>query len=181
MCEETDFFSKNPGSGLGCFVVHTRPRVEKKAAELASSLGRPVFLPLYEKPQQRRSGRGRVRHYRTRFPLFPGYLFARLTAEDVKNERLRAHVAGMIPVTALEEPVLLRQLQQVKTALEGPYTLEPYEYLKTGATVSVSMGPLKGLEGYVVCHKDRQTFVVQVDLVGRAVSIDVDAALLRVL
>ena len=60
-----------PGeNGSQWYVFRTRPRCEKKAAELFGDMGLRHYLPLRDKVT--RKGR---RTFSTRLPLFSGYMF----------------------------------------------------------------------------------------------------------
>lgn len=48
-----------------------------------------------------------------------------------------------------------------------------------GNTVEVVSGPLRGLQGVIVSRLSRNRVVLQIDLLGRVVRVEIDAALLR--
>jgi transcription antitermination factor NusG len=63
--------------------------------------------------------------------------------------------------------------------LEGAVQADPWPYMKEGARVRVTAGPLIGMEGFVVERKNECRLVVSVDLLGRSVSTEIDAASLE--
>ncbi|MDK3155364.1 transcription termination/antitermination NusG family protein [Kamptonema cortianum] len=164
---------------ISYYVVHCKPRQEKKLSVLLVQIARPHFLPLYTKALERKAGGTRTRQYESKLPLFPGYLFAVLHRDDLKDPRLNDSSARFIRVKPSEIPHFLRQLEQLARALDSEYSIAPYEHLERGSSVKITGGSLKGLEGFVVEHKEKQTFIIEIDLVGRAVAIDIDAGFLK--
>jgi transcription antitermination factor NusG len=51
--------------------------------------------------------------------------------------------------------------------------------IREGAQVEVIHGPLKGVTGRLVRKNDKARLVLSVDLIGQAVSVEVDAADVR--
>ncbi len=179
--DQTSFFAFPWESDPDHFyhVIHCKPRHEKKLSVLLTQIARPHFLPLYTKALERKAGGTRTRQYESKLPLFPGYLFAVLHRDDLKDPRLNDSAARFLRVKPSETPHFLRQLEQLARALDSEYSIAPYEHLERGSLVKITGGSLKGLEGFVVEHKEKQTFIIEVDLVGRAVSIDIDAGFLK--
>ncbi|MDZ4743152.1 MAG: transcription termination/antitermination NusG family protein [Verrucomicrobiota bacterium] len=161
------------------YVIHSKPRQEKKSALMMAQLTRPSFLPLYKKAMERKSGSSRIRRYESLIPVFAGYLFGRLDHNDLKISHFNETVAHFIIVKPPETAHFIFQLDQLRRALASEYTIAPYENFEKGALVKITSGSLKGMEGYVVELKEKQTFVIEIDMVGRAVSIDIDASFLK--
>ena len=53
---------------------------------------------------------------------------------------------------------------------------EPHPYLTAGRRVRVRFGPLSGAEGILVRRKDKFRVVLSLDLIMRAVAVEVDEA-----
>src|SRR5437762_12759698 len=76
---------------LGWVVLRTQPQRELLAAEAVRARGGEAFVPYL--PPRRRTRRA--------VPLFPGYLFARVTsAEDLLPIRSAPGVAYVLPLSA---------------------------------------------------------------------------------
>jgi transcription antitermination factor NusG len=58
--------------------------------------------------------------------------------------------------------------------------IDPYPYLKKGVRVEVRSGPLKGIQGLVEDRARKHRLILQVDALGQAVSVEVDAAIVEV-
>jgi transcription antitermination factor NusG len=52
----------------------------------------------------------------------------------------------------------------------------PHPYLKRGKKVRIVNGPLEGTEGVLIRRKNAFRLVVSIDLITRAVSVEVDAS-----
>jgi transcription antitermination factor NusG len=51
--------------------------------------------------------------------------------------------------------------------------------MQVGSRVEVIAGPLKGIQGILVEKRGRFRFVIQVDLIRQAVSVEIDASDVR--
>lgn len=159
-------------AGSGWLALHARPRCEKRLTGVCTHQGCPVFLPLLRE-EHRYGNRVRLREK----PLFTGYLFAVATPAQRQYLEQNRHTANVIPV--VDEITLLRQLASVRQALATGQAVEVLPYVQEGRQVSVKAGPLKGLEGRVVRLKGRERVVVNIDMIGYAMALEVDATLLR--
>ena len=71
------------------------------------------------------------------------------------------------------------QIEAVRRFLESELALDPYPYMQVGRRVEVTAGPLKGIQGVLIKKKGRFRFVIQVDLIRQAVSVEIDASDVR--
>jgi transcription antitermination factor NusG len=71
------------------------------------------------------------------------------------------------------------QIEGVRKFLEVKLAVDPYPYMTIGRRVEVIAGPLKGIQGKLVQKKGRFRFVIQVDLIRQAVSVEIDASDVR--
>lgn len=139
------------------FVCHTKPRCEKKFAALLSREKFVHELPLVKS----------VRHYGSQQktftkPLFPGYVFARL--EPARKARVYQHDLLVRAILVGNEPVFLRQLEDVKTICASGLEAALHPLIKKGTQVRVRGGPLHGVEGFVDDPANPQGIVVSVDV-----------------
>ena len=153
------------------FVLHTRSRQEKiLAADLAAmSIG--CYLPMIE--HVRFYGR---RKAQVELPLFAGYLFLRGSREDAYRADRTKRVAQIIPVT--DQAKLTWELANIHLAVSARVPLDPYPYLTEGTRVEVRSGPFRGLQGIVEKRTRPTRLVLNVDILGRAVSLEIDGSLL---
>ncbi len=158
------------------YALYTRSRFEKKLLTELTDRSIEVFLPMREV-----LSRWKDRKKRIWVPLFPGYIFVHQI--DTPANRYRVlNIPGAVRFVGTEghaEPVPEEQLDAVRRFLETSIAIDPYPYLQVGKRVEVIAGPLKGIQGILVKKKGRFRFVLQVDLIRQAVSVEIDASDVR--
>ncbi len=153
-------------------VLHTKSRQEKVVAADLGAMGIAHYLPLLR--QVRYYGR---RKAQVEAPLFPGYVFLRGTVEEAYQADRTQRIAHIIRVAAQEQ--LDWELRNLHLALTRQAPLVPYPYLKKGTRVEVRSGPFRGLQGVVEDRASGDRLILKVDILGRAVSLEIDGALLE--
>ena len=76
-------------------------------------------------------------------------------------------------------PIPAFELDAVRRLIESELAHDPCPLIHEGAMVEVTHGPLKGVIGRLVRKRDRARLVLAVDLIGQAVSVEVDAGDVR--
>ncbi len=158
------------------FAVYTRSRFEKKMLSELTERSIEVFLPMREI-----LSRWKDRKKRIWVPLFPGYIF--VNQVNTPENRYRVlNVPGAVRFVGHEgraDPIPEDQILSVRRFLEACISIDPYPYLKVGRRVEIIAGPLKGIVGILVRKRGRFRFVLQVDLIRQAVSVEIDASDVR--
>ncbi|NJL30333.1 MAG: hypothetical protein HC898_01145 [Phycisphaerales bacterium] len=72
------------------------------------------------------------------------------------------------------------EIRNLYFALSHKAALDPHPYLQVGVRVEVRAGPLKGLQGLIESRTRPDRLILQVNMLGRAMGIEVDASLLEV-
>ena len=149
------------------YVLHVKPRTEKKVYDYLCAMRVFRYLPLFRK-ETRVQRRKVVRQ----LPVFPGYVFTRL----FPDERIRVlgtkHIVRTIAVA--EPRRMIHQLRQVGRVQRAPADVRLVESFTAGEYVKVTTGPFRGVEG-CVCRRGRQTSIVlTVDILGQALEVTVD-------
>ena len=158
-----------PQNGSSWVVIHSRPRCEKKASDYCERNEIPFYLPLRKKNHQYGT---RERSFWS--PLFSGYVFCIVTLAQKSEIRQNRYVANLLEV--VDQKTLVEQLRQIDHALTVGDVVEVMSYLKTGRRVSVTNGPMKGLEGVVLRVKGKTRVVINVDMIRQSVAVEVDSA-----
>jgi transcription antitermination factor NusG len=112
-------------------------------------------------------------------PLFPGYVFVRFRAE----QRISLLQSGQI-VRVLEvkdQAGFAGEIEQIRQALGADPALRACPAITTGMAVRITEGPFQGLEGIVVKSKGVARVVINVDMIGQGVAIEVDEDILECL
>jgi transcription antitermination factor NusG len=154
-------------------VLQTRSRQEKILARDLAAMKIPHFLPLIQQP--RYYGKRKVS---VEVPLFSGYLFLRGSLDQVYQADRTGRVAQIIYVA--DQTQINWELQNLHIALAEDAQLDPYPYLKEGLRVEIRSGPFRGMQGLIDTRLKQDRLILQVNLLGRAVSVEVDASLLDV-
>ncbi len=151
------------------WVAHTKPRTEKRLAQDLCRLGVTHYLPLRRKQTRSRTS-GRVT--KSIVPVFSGYLFFNATEEG----RQRALTTNRI-VTTLRVPAQERfvgELRQIHRVIAAQVEYQLHGQIRTGEWVRVTSGPLIGTEGMVVGKLAGMRLILNVGMLGQAVSVRVD-------
>src|SRR5262249_35475551 len=155
------------------WVLHTKPRAEKTLARLFVEHGTSFFLPLHEK-QTRRGGRTR----RSYLPLFSSYLFLH-GDQDARRAALETNLVVQT-LTVEDQAQLHTDLMRVFRLMESGEPLTPAHRLKPGTPVVITGGALEGMPGVVLRRGKRWKVYVEVRILQRGVSVEIDAGLLEV-
>lgn len=148
------------------YVLHVKPRTEKRVDERLAIMRVFHYLPLVRK-ETRVQRRKVVRH----LPVFPGYVFTRLFPEERGEILGTRQIVRTIPV--MDPRRMIHQLRQIEHASRLPTDLRLVESFAAGECVKVVSGPLRGLEGQVVRKGAHTSLVLAVDILGRAIEASV--------
>jgi transcriptional antiterminator NusG len=160
------------------YAVWTNSHCEQLVSQQLSAKGFSAFLPEMS-VWSKRGGEPRL----IRVPMFPGYLFVR-DSMDKKSyvEILKAR--GVVRI--LEDgwsrltPIPDDEIDAIQQVISADIPVFPHAHLAHGDRVEVTEGPLAGLEGLFVQNKPTKgRLVLTVDLLGRSVAVEVDAAAVR--
>jgi transcription termination/antitermination protein NusG len=155
------------------WVAHTKSRNEKALAWQMHKKNISYFLPLTEKVYKKSR-----RVMRSMLPLFSGYVFFCGSEEDRLEVLKTNRVASLLEVK--DQHHLIDELSPIEKALQSGAVLAPYNYIKAGQLCKVIAGPLMGTEGLAVSEQNKTRLVLQVDILGKATCLEIDAALLEI-
>jgi len=151
------------------YAAYTRPNHEKKVAEQLDLRNIEQLLPLYSSMRQWKDRRVRLMR-----PLFPGYVFVRISLQ----KRLQVlEVPGIASLVGFgSRPVCMSEedIRFLRCCMTHEGKVEPYPYPAVGSRVRVKGGPLTGLKGVVVRLKNRAGLVVSFDLIQRSATVEAD-------
>ena len=156
------------------FVVWTRSRHERAVYDQLIERGIESFLPTIT-----RWSRWKDRRKQVEWPLFPGYCFVRIDPHARLNVLKCSGVVAIVGFNGEPTPVPDEELDAVRRLVESTLPYDPCPLLKAGMRVEVVHGPLKGVVGKLARKGGHARLVLAVDLIGRAVSVQVDAADVR--
>jgi transcription antitermination factor NusG len=156
------------------YALWTRSRHEQVVREQLEQKHVETFLPTITK-----WSRWKDRKKKIDWPLFPGYCFARFNA----RERLPIlKCTGVVSIISFEgdpAPIPEHEIDAIRTLIDSELAYDPCPMIREGTMVEVVHGPLKGVIGRLLRKGAHARLVLSVDLIGQAVSVEVDAADIR--
>ena len=158
--------------GREWFAVWTRSRHEQTVREQLERKHVDVFLPTIT-----RWSRWKDRKKKIDWPLFPGYCFAHFEASDTLPVLKCSGVVSIVSFEGRPAPIPEHQLESIRRLVASELQYDPCPLVHEGMMVEVTHGPLRGVVGRLL-RKDahRARLVLSVDLIGQAVSVEIDAA-----
>jgi transcription antitermination factor NusG len=148
--------------------IQTQVRKETVAAAHLQFRGYEVYLPVYKK---HKSWSDRI--VTVECPLFPGYLFCRYDSAKPPIVTTPG-VVSVLGSGGRPEIVPEVEIAAIQIMLRSGFAVLPHPYLQEGETVTITDGPLKGIQGIFVKNKSEMRVVVSVKLLQRSVAVDVD-------
>jgi len=161
-------------SELRWYALWTRSRHEQMVREQLDRKRVEAFLPTVT-----RWSRWKDRKKKIDWPLFPGYCFARFNPRDRLPILKCSGVVSIISFEGSPAPIPEHEIEGIRTLIDSELAYDPCPMIREGMMVEVLHGPLKGVVGRLVRKGAHARLVLSVDLIGQAVSVEVDAADVR--
>ncbi len=161
---------ESPAS-VAWYAIWTRSRHEQVVRDQLERRGYEAFLPTIPK-----WSRWKDRKKKIDWPLFPGYCFARF------DNRARLPIlkcTGVVNIVAFDGDIVAIpdfEIDGIRRLVESDLQFDPCPFIREGMRVEVIHGPLKGVVGRLMRKGAHARLVLAVDLIGQAVSVEVDAA-----
>ena len=154
------------------YAIWTRSRHENVVREQLELKGYEAFLPTIP-----RWSRWKDRKKKVDWPLFPGYCFARFDSADALPVLKCTGVVNIVSFEGKPAPIPAIELDSIRLLVGSDLQFDPCPMIREGMMVEVVHGPLRGVVGRLM-RKDapKARLVLSVDLIGQAVSVEVDAA-----
>lgn len=153
------------------FAVVTRSRHERKVHDQLQGRDVESFLPYVQ-----RWSRWRDRRKLIDFPLFPGYCFARCSIHELRSVLACKGVVHFVSFGDGPTPVPDYEIDGVRALLNSTLPHDPCPFIDVGMWVEVMHGPLSGVRGRLVRKDQSTTLVVAIEMLGRALCVEIDAA-----
>lgn len=151
------------------FAISVNSRHEKAVETHLTSRSLTGFAPVYH---ARRRWSDRVKEVEV--PLFPGYVFCRFAFADRLKVIGAPGVRGIVGFAGKPTPIPDLEIESVKMLIASGHPVSPAAPLTAGQPVRISEGALAGVEGIVVREKSCYRVVVKVELLNRAVQVELD-------
>lgn len=156
------------------FAIWTRSRHEAVVLDQLQRKGLEAFLPTIPK-----WSRWKDRKKRIDWPLFPGYCFTRIDPSVVLPVLKCSGVVSLVSIEGRPVPIPDVEIDGIRALVQSDLQYDPCPLIHEGMRVEIAHGPLKGVVGRLVRKGAHARLVLAVDLIGQAVSVEVDAADVR--
>jgi transcriptional antiterminator NusG len=156
------------------YAVWTRSRHEQVVREQLDKKGIEAFLPTIA-----RWSRWKDRKKKIDWPLFPGYCFARFDPAERLSVVTSPGVVNIVSFNNEIAPIPDQEIEGIRVLVSSDLQYDPCPLIREGMMVQVVSGPLKGVVGRLVRKGAHARLILAVDLIGQAVSVEVDAADVR--
>ena len=153
------------------YAIHTRSRHEKTVLDELVRKEIEAFLPTVQ-----RWSRWKDRRKKIDWPLFPGYCFARFDTSAVLPVLKSTGVVAIVSVNGKPAPIPAHEIDGIQRLVTSELQYDPCPFIKEGMMVEVVAGPLRGVLGRLVRKGAHARLILSVDLIGQAVSVEVDAS-----
>lgn len=152
------------------FAVRVKSNCELTVAQAFSARSLEYCLPL-RKLRRRWSDRFKM----VEFPLFPGYVFCRFDRGRRAAVLSTPGVLHVVSFGGVPTPLDAEEMAGVLAIAASGLPAESWPYLKTGQKVMIDEGPLAGVPGIVCGAKSHCRLVVNVTLLQRALSVELES------
>ena len=115
--------------------------------------------------------RGKVARFQK--PLFPGYVFLKLSSDRVRMVSQNDYVARLL--TVVDQNQFEDQLMDILKALEECEEIQVVPEIGEGSWVRVKHGPLRGMNGWVEKRHGMTSVLFRLDFIGQAAAVRMEA------
>ena len=157
--------------GTAWYAIWTRSRHEQVVRDQLERKGIEAFLPTITK-----WSRWKDRKKQIDWPLFPCYCFVRFNGADRLPVLKCNGVVNIVSFDGDIVPIPEQEIESIRRLVESDLQFDPCPLIREGMTVEVTHGPLKGVVGRLVRKGAHARLILSVDLIGQAVSVEVDAS-----
>jgi transcription antitermination factor NusG len=158
-------------SARSWFAVQTRPRYERKVHSELQEKSIQTFLPLHSETHQW-SDRRRV----VEMPLFPGYIFVKVTASaDDRVRVLRTNgVVSFVGARNIGVAIPDSEIESVQSIVKSGLPYKAHPHLHVGQRVYVRGGCLDGVAGVLTAVNGNRGLIVSVNLIQRSIAMRIE-------
>lgn len=150
------------------FAARVKSRTEDVVSKLLACKGYTTYVP--------RSGGNIDRKSSCRPPLLPGYVLCR---SDHDTQGLVVTTPFVMSVVKFGEAVAHMseaEIDHLRSVEVSRLPSEPWARPATGVPIRITAGPLAGVEGHFLRVAHRRLFLIAVEVLQRAISVEMDPA-----
>lgn len=154
------------------WVGHTKARCEKAFAWDLQRKDIGYFLPMVERTRIYNGKKQAVL-----LPLFSSYVFFCGSDADRYVAMTTNRLCQTIEVK--DQQTIINELAAIEKALASKVRLDPYPFAAAGQRFRITGGAMKGMEGIVIKRTQKARFVLDVDILGQGIMMEIDPDLLE--
>jgi transcription antitermination factor NusG len=159
---------------MNWYALTVKPQHEKRVAEQLAVKELESFLPLY-RAKRRWSDRVKV----VELPLFSRYVFCKFDFDSRLKVLQIPSIHQIVGFGGQPYPVDDRIIHDLKAVVGSGLPCNPWPFLRAGQRVRICEGALDGMEGILVREKSACRVVINVELLNRAVAVEVERDVVR--
>jgi transcription antitermination factor NusG len=159
---------------MNWYALTVKPQHEKSVVSQLEAKSLESYLPLY-RAKRRWTDRVKV----VELPLFSRYVFCRFSFEERLKVLQITSINKIVGFGGQPYPVEDQVIQDLKLVVGSGLPCNPWPFVRVGQRVRVCQGPLEGTEGILVREKSGYRVVINVELLNRAVAVEVERDLVR--
>jgi transcription antitermination factor NusG len=167
--DDTGLLQSPDKSTAAWYALYTRSQHEKTVARALTNKGFEAFLPLYVVGHQWKD-----RTKRLSLPLFPCYVFLHDSLERRLDLLKTPGIYQIVSCCGRPAEIPRIEIEAVRQTVASSLTVEPHPLLRCGDLARVKTGPLAGIEGVLIRRKNLFRLVLSVEMLGKAVAVEVD-------
>jgi transcription antitermination factor NusG len=154
---------------MNWFALTVKPQHERTVAEQLAGRTIENYAPNY---RVKRHWSDRVKIIDR--PLFPGYVFCRFRFDDRHKVLSLPSITSVVGFGGRPCPIADEEIDTVRSMVDSGLPILPWQYLAVGQRVRIRHGKLAGLEGILARDKAVDRVVINVEMLGRAVAVEID-------
>jgi transcription antitermination factor NusG len=154
------------------YALHTRSHFEQKVYDGLRGKSIETFLPLVQVMSRRKDRRKKIF-----VPMLPGYVFVhtQLQPEEYYPIIKTAGVVRMVSFKGKPAPANEAEIANLMILDGTDRTVQNRRFMKKGDRVMIMEGPLQGLVGFYLRHKDQtDRVVVSIELLNRSLAVEIE-------
>ncbi len=152
------------------YVVYTLTRHEKSISRMLNHAKVEFFLPKHTVVRQWSDRKKKVT-----VPMFPNYLFVRITNQEFWKVMAVNGVVRFITLSQQPIPIADSIIDNIKKILGGNIEIGGPK-MEKGELVRIAQGPFVGAQGHFIRLGKKNLLVVEVELIRRTVMLEIDPA-----
>lgn len=144
------------------YALYTKSRAEKKVHQQLTSLGIHAYLPLKREKRQWSDRKKWVE-----VPVINSYIFVCIVPADYHRVFLAQGVVAYVSEKGKAVPIPQREIEAMRRTIENKlaFSIETNR-IKKGQVITLTSGPLKGIQGEVMEVKGEKKLYLRISHIG---------------